>query len=169
MTRSICFALCLAWAGDATALSDATPESRQVQATRCEVTVARVRTRPPESVPPSFNYGNARIAVALVPPNGKLVAGRLASGGKRATINADGSLRAKFGWWRAGRTKPIITGRRLDAHAAPMKARVPDGYGNGFQATVLTFPTTGCWRITGSFHQTQLTFTMLVTKSRLGP
>jgi hypothetical protein len=32
------------------------------------------------------------------------------SGGSRATINADGSVYAKYGWWRAGSAKPVITG-----------------------------------------------------------
>src|SRR5436309_15506063 len=69
---------------------------------RCRVTVVRAATRPPRSVPASFNYGSAEIAVALSPANGKLVAGRLPSGGSRATINVDGSIYAKYGWWRAG-------------------------------------------------------------------
>jgi hypothetical protein len=35
------------------------------------------------------------------------LAGRLPSGGWRATINADGSIDAKYGWWRAGSAKPV--------------------------------------------------------------
>jgi hypothetical protein len=135
----------------------------------CNVTVASARNRPPSPVPRSFDYGNASIAVALNPPTGKLIAGRLPSGGWRATINADGSIDAKYGWWRAGDGEITITGRRIDAPAAPLKANVPNGYGSGFQATGLTFPTTGCWRVTGRFKRAQLTFTVLVTKSRLGP
>jgi hypothetical protein len=46
---------------------------------------------------------------------------------------------------------------------------VPGGYGRGFQATVLTFPTIGCWRVTGRVGRARLTFTLLVTKSPLGP
>jgi hypothetical protein len=135
----------------------------------CKVTVPSARTRPPKWVPRSFEYGNGSIAVAALPLDGQLVAGRLASGGQRATIEADGSIRAKFGWWRDGHAKPVITGLRLDAHAAPLRAHVPDGYGSGFQATALTFPTTGCWRVTGRFGRAHLTFTLLVKKSRLGP
>jgi hypothetical protein len=135
----------------------------------CNVTVATARNRPPSLVPRSFDYGNATIAVALNPPNGRLVAGRLPGGGVRATINADGSIDAKVGWWRAGDGLIAITGHRLDAPAAPLKANVPDGYGSGFQATGLTFATTGCWRVTGSYKRAHLTFTVLVTKSRLGP
>jgi hypothetical protein len=134
----------------------------------CAVTDVRGR-RPPDPATPSFNYGNADIRVALEPRNGRLVAGRLAGGGERATINEDGSIDAKFGWWRAGSGRIRISGRRLDAPAPPLSARVPSGYGRGFQATGLTFPTTGCWRVTGRYAGAWLTFTMLVSKSRLGP
>lgn len=135
----------------------------------CRVTVAKPATRPPASVPRSFDYGNASIAVALNPPNGRLVAGRLPGGGSRATIDRDGTIRAKVGWWRAGTTKPVITGRRLDAPAPRLRADVPNGYGYGFQATGLTFPTLGCWRVSGSFGNAHLSFTVLVTRSPLGP
>jgi hypothetical protein len=133
------------------------------------VTVASAATRPPSSVPRSFNYGNASIAVALVPANGRWVAGRLPGGGKRAVINDDGSIDAKVGWWRAGDGMIKITGRRLDAPARPLMAHVPCCYESGFQATGLTFASTGCWRVTGTFKRARLTFTVLVSKSRLGP
>ena len=132
----------------------------------CAVTV--VRPPVPDAQTPSFNYGNATIRVALFPKDGRLVAGRLPGGGSRATINDDGSIDAKYGWWRAGSGKIRISGRRLDASAPPMRAHVPNGYGPGFQATGITFPTTGCWRVTGRYGRASLTFTVLVTKSRLG-
>lgn len=135
----------------------------------CRVTVARAATRPPRSVPASFNYGNAKIAVALVPVDGRLVAGRLPSGGSRATINSDGSIYAKYGWWRAGSAKPLITGVLLTDPRRHLRAGVPSGYGSGFQATALTFSTAGCWRVTGRFGGAAVVFTVLVTKSRLGP
>jgi hypothetical protein len=121
-------------------------------------------------VPRSFDYGNASIAVALNPPNGHLVAGRLPGGGWRATINPNGSIDAKYGWWRAGDDARLkISGRRLDAAAPPLIADVPNGYGTGFQATNLRFPATGCWRVTGAFKSAKLAFTVRVTKSPLGP
>jgi hypothetical protein len=141
--------------------------SRTRDAGECAVTV--VRPPVPDPKLPSFNYGNGSIRVALFPKNGHLVAGRLPGGGARATINDDGSIDAKFGWWRAGSGKIRITGRRLDAAAPPLRAHVPDGYSAGFQATGLIFPTTGCWRVVGRYGRASLTFTMLVTKSRLGP
>jgi hypothetical protein len=135
----------------------------------CVVTTAQRATRPPTSVPASFNYGNARIAVALSPPSGRLIAGRLPSGGYRAVIRKDGSINAKYGWWRSrARPKLRISGRRLDAPAPPLRASIPDGYDRGFQATGVIFPTSGCWRVTGSVGTATLTFTVLVSKSRLG-
>lgn len=132
----------------------------------CAVTVARPPY--PDPAQPSFNYGNATIRVALSPPDGLIVAGRLPGGGVRASINPDGSIDAKFGWWRAGSGPIRISGRRVDRSAPPLRAHVPRGYGAGFQATGLTFPTTGCWRITGRYAGASLTFTVLVRKSRLG-
>jgi hypothetical protein len=133
----------------------------------CHVTVVSAATRPPRPVPASFNYGNAKIAVALFPTNGKLVAGRLGSGGARAGINTDGSIYAKYGWWRSGSAKPAISGWLVTDPRRHLRADVPDGYGRGFQATGLTFPTTGCWHVIGRSGGASLAFTVLVTKSRL--
>lgn len=154
------------------ALARATAAVKPFAASRswvgCAVTDVRGR-RPPDPALPSFNYGNAKIRVSYVPKDGHLVAGRLPGGGWRATINDDGSIDAKFGWWRAGSGKIRISGRRLDGPAPPLRTHVPDGYSAGFQATGLIFPTTGCWRVTGRYGGASLTFTMLVTKSPLGP
>jgi hypothetical protein len=169
MTAKLLTLALIAVCSAATAAAAALETGSHTAAARCNVTIASARTRPPEPVPRSFNYGNAMIAVALSPNNGRLVAGPLAGGGQRATINADGSISAKYGWWRAGSAKPVITGRRLDAPARPLRAHVPSGYAKGFQATGLTFPTTGCWRVTGTFGNARLVFTVLVTKSRLAP
>ena len=136
----------------------------------CVVTTVKRATRPPGSVPVSFNYGNARIAVALSPPNGRIVAGRLPGGGYRAEIEQDGSIAAKYGWWRSrARPKLRVSGHRLDEPAPHLRASIPDGYDRGFQATGISFPTTGCWRVTGRVGTATLTFTVLVSKSRLGP
>jgi len=162
----------VACAAAAAALLGTVPDrsGAQRQAQACPVTVVGPRTRPPASVPRSFNYGNASVAVALYPPDGHLVAGRLPGGGRRATIDADGSIGAKYGWWRDGDDARLkISGHRLDAAAKPLIADVPNGYGIGFQATGLTFPTTGCWRVTGTFKSARLSFIVRVTKSPLGP
>ena len=57
--------------------------------------------------------------------------------------------------WKAGGDQ----GRRLDGDAPALEASIPDGYGNtGFQATGLSFPTPGCWEVTGRVGEASLTF-----------
>jgi hypothetical protein len=82
-----------------------------------------------------------------------------------ATVNPDGSIWVKLGWWRGVPGRLVISGRRLDASAPPLRADVPDGYGTlGFQATGLTFPTLGCWRVVGRIGRAHLTFVVRVTR-----
>jgi len=72
---------------------------------------------------------------------------------------------AKLGWWRGVEGGLKITGERTDADAAPLRADVPDGYGpTGFQATGITFASTGCWDVTGRVGDETLTFTVLVSR-----
>ena len=55
---------------------------------------------------------------------------------------------------------PRRAGRRLTA------TDVPDGYGvTGFQASAVTFPTEGCWEVTGRVGNASLTFVTLVLKA----
>jgi hypothetical protein len=115
----------------------------------------------------AFNYGSARLRVHLGWPKGHLAAGILADGGSRATVEEDGSIHAKLGWWRGVSGRLSITGRRLDGHAAPLEAHVPAGYGRrGFQPTGLVFPTVGCWRVVGKVGEVRLAFVVHVTKLR---
>lgn len=79
------------------------------------------------------------------------------------TPEKDGSLDMKFPWWRAVRGRLTITGRRLDGPADPLRARVPEGYGEtGFQASGIIFPSEGCWKITGRAGDAELTFVLEV-------
>jgi hypothetical protein len=111
---------------------------------------------------PGFDYGNGRLGVALW-PGGVLVAGPLPDGSSYADVMPDGSIVAKLGWWRAVEGRLSIAGQRLDAAAPSLRADVPAGYGSsGFQATGLTFPTPGCWRVIGSAGRASLTFVVLV-------
>ena len=103
----------------------------------CPVTV--VRGPPPSSAHTAFNYGNSIIAVAL-PRDGHLVAGRLPNGARRATINRDGPITAKFGWWRAGTATLRISGRRLNRPAGGLTADVPGGYSSGRKQPSFIFP-----------------------------
>ncbi len=121
-------------------------------------------TAPDGNAPKGFNYGSDGLAVELW-PDGKLVAGTLPDGGSFATVKRDGSIVAKLGWWRGAAGRLEITGERTDAQASPLRADVPDGYGpTGFQATAITFASTGCWDVTGRVGGERLTFTVLVRK-----
>ena len=104
----------------------------------------------------TFAYGNGRLWVTL-DANGVLPA----SGDM---IRPDGSIWWKFPWWRMVTGNLTITGHRLDAPAPPLTSTVPMGYGNiGFQASGVTFPSEGCWQITGEIAQASLTFVTFVT------
>lgn len=82
----------------------------------------------------------------------------------------DGALAMKFWWWRLRPGQLTFEGRRLDGPSPPMRAEVPDGYGDiGFQATALIFPTPGCWEVNGRIGGSSLTFVTLVEKIGEGP
>jgi|SRR5271169_3428789 len=75
--------------------------------------------------------------------------------------------RNKLGFWRQGydphiepRPNLTVTGRRIDGPAPPLQM---DGKGNGswtnddqFIMTGITFPTLGCWEITGHYENKEL-------------
>ncbi len=111
-----------------------------------------------------FNFGTGSLRVHLNWSDGVLRAGTLADGGSMATINRDGTVRTKVGWWVGSANKLVIAGRRLDRAATPLQASIPSGYGLGFQPTALTFPTVGCWRVVGKAGTARLTFVVKVTK-----
>lgn len=102
--------------------------------------------------------GNDALWVGGLWPNGVIAA-------EPVFVNPDGSIGMKFGWWRIASGKLGITGRRLDGAAPPASGDVPDGYGaSGFQASGVTFPTEGCWEITGNVGSATLTFVTYVIK-----
>jgi hypothetical protein len=116
----------------------------------------------------SFNYGN-KLLRAELPPHGHLIAGTLPNGGSMADIEPDGSITTKMGWWRGLQGRLVISGRRLDKKATPLKADLPslNSYGpTGFIPSGLTFPTTGCWRVSGKLGRARLNFILSVTKAR---
>jgi hypothetical protein len=80
---------------------------------------------------------------------------------------ADGSIEAKFGWWREVQGKLRIEGRRLDDVAPALTAQIPDGYGDaGFPATRIKFPSEGCWEVTGLAGNASLPFVTRVLGAR---
>jgi hypothetical protein len=127
----------------------------------------------PNSTPPvrgqDFNYGDRHLAVAFW-QRGRLVASRVPDGSSWGVVNPDGSIWAKLGWWRGAAGRLTIVGERLDARAPRLRADVPAGYGStGFQATGLTFPTPGCWKVLGSVAGHDIEFVVLVTEREKGP
>lgn len=95
--------------------------------------------------------------------NGKIWVGFWRSNVVVQDADADGSVDAKFGWWREVPGTLKVEGRRLDGPAPPLRANVPNGYGeSGFQATGIIFPTGGCWEVTGRVGDASLTFVTLV-------
>jgi hypothetical protein len=76
----------------------------------------------------------------------------------------DGSLGdLKWPWYRYVPGDLKIEGRRLDGSAPPLIGEVPQGYGDhGFQPSGLTFPTGGCWEVTGRVGNGSLTFVVFV-------
>jgi hypothetical protein len=114
-----------------------------------------------------FNYGNRRLRAQLNWPRGTLAAGILPDGGARALVNKDGSIYVKVGWWRGVRGQLKIWGRRLDAPAPRLRADpgLVASYGHdGFVPSMITFPTVGCWRVTGGVKDARLSFFVRVTK-----
>jgi hypothetical protein len=109
-------------------------------------------TRPNGSAPPGSTFG------AEFHGNGSLWVGLWSGNVVVWQLEPDGSIEAKFGWWRGEQGRLRIEGRRLDAAAPPLTARIPEGSDGGFQATGIKFPTEGCWEVTGSVGNASLTF-----------
>lgn len=100
---------------------------------------------------PSFNFGNARIAVDL-PQRATFIA--IPDGsprGGRAFIQKNHWIRTKVGWFTV-RGTPHVSGRRTDGTGRRLRADVgPRSYANGpFYPSLLYFPSLGCWRISAT-------------------
>ena len=79
------------------------------------------------------------------------------------SVDSDGALGTKLGWWRNVPGHVEISGRRLDAPAPPLSGEASPGLlSTGFQSSGVHFPTQGCWEITGSIGDSELTFVMFV-------
>jgi len=127
-------------------------------AASCEATLPNGDTPPGEEPGPTY-YGNGRLYTSLW-PNGEILA-------DPRFIEADGSIGMKFAWWRApgvGAAGDLqITGHELRT-GATITASIPDGYGQRFQASGIFYPTEGCYEITATSGDAQLTFVTKVTK-----
>jgi LysM repeat protein len=117
----------------------------------CPVTAPNGSLPPGETVESPDYLGNGELWTVLW-PDGKIIM-------QTENQEPDGSLGMKWGWWRAVNGPLTIEGRRLDATSEPLRADIPDGYGDtGFQVSSLIFPAPGCWEVTGRVGESSLTF-----------
>jgi hypothetical protein len=125
----------------------------------CPVTLPN-RSVPADATdwPATDSHGNGEIWTLFWPHN--LV---IADAG---FVEEDGTIGMKWPWWRGVDGELKIRGRRLDAEAPPLTAEIPPGYGlSGFQPSGISFPTEGCWQITGSVGGATLTFVSFIVKA----
>lgn len=117
----------------------------------CPVTSPNGRVPPGETASPGSRYlGNGDLWTDLYPNPIRP---------RPEDIRANGAIEIKVPWWRGASGRLTIIGRRLDATAPPLSAWIPTGYGRkGFQSTAITFPTPGCWEVTGMVGDASLTF-----------
>jgi hypothetical protein len=64
----------------------------------------------------------------------------------------------KVGWIRPAGTQLVVTGRRLDAQAAPADIDILCCYGGRFQASGIMFRSAGCWEISARAGDSELRF-----------
>ena len=134
-------------------------ESRPTWFSNCQITEPN-GTAPPGGLTDPNMLGNGSLWVRLW-DEGTVFFKKGGSG----KIFSDGSMQMKFPWWRAAQGKLSIEGRRLDADAPPLSAKIPLGYGEiGFQASGILFPTEGCWEVTGKVGNASLTFVTRVIR-----
>ena len=113
-----------------------------------------------------FNYGNGEQWTSLWPDGTVLFRAR-----GPGFVNPDGSLSMKWPWYvelEDFHGKLEIQGRRLDA---PSERSVSGNHSPvlgdpGFHAGKLTFPSEGCWEVTGKAGDSSLTFVVRVIKGR---
>jgi hypothetical protein len=137
-------------AADAFAASDSAPKGT------CALTLPNGRTQPGANAA-GMNHGNGKLWTTMWPHNVVIAT--------PVYIEPDGAVGMKWPWWRGVRGRLTITGRRLDGKAPPLTAYVPDYGTTGFQPSGITFPTEGCWEVTGAVGDADLTFVTLILKA----
>ena len=133
------------------------PASQPTAERTCPLTLPN-GNKPPADHDVGANHGNGRLWTALWPHNVVIATPDY--------IDQDGAVGMKWGWWPGVSGKLRISGRRLDGEAPSLTADVPAGYGRrGFQPSGITFPTEGCWQVTGAVGNAELTFVTLVLRA----
>ena len=123
----------------------------------CPVTLPNEIT-PPGGKSAGMNHGDGKIWTAMWPHNVVIATPDY--------IESDGSVGMKWPWWRGVKGKLKISGNRLDGKAPPLTAYLPEGYArSGFQPSGISFPTEGCWEVTGAVGDARLTFVTLILKA----
>jgi hypothetical protein len=125
----------------------------------CPVTYPDGSSPPGEQSHPAVGYANKNKTIWVgIPTNGVM----------RVRREKDGWLWApKIAWGRGVHGQLVLTGRRPDRSAVPMRSVVSDSYGDiGFQPTSLGFPSEGCWEITGRVGGEELTFVNKVRRKQ---
>jgi hypothetical protein len=109
----------------------------------------------PRDGPVKNSHGNGKLWTILW-PDGTVI---FQPGGSGFVL-PDGALSMKWPWYRTVRGKLTIHGRRLDHTAPSLRAIIGGSYDNetGFQSSALTFPSEGCWEVTGQTGGATLTF-----------
>ena len=112
-----------------------------------------------------FDYGNGELWTNVW-PKGRVVFSARGPG----FVNPDGSLSMKWPWYleQGIQGELEIQGRRLDAPSErSLSANHSPVLGDpGFHAGAITFPSEGCWEVTGRVRDSSLTFVTLVVKGR---
>ena len=123
----------------------------------CPVTLPQNDVHGTSSCP--GNYGNASLLVGLEPEI------EFRDGGP-GFILRDGSFAWKFAWCAKVRGRLSIHGRRIDGAAPPARAEISQSGEPGVVPSDIIFPTTGCWRITGTIGTASITFITHVVDHR---
>src|SRR5262249_60346954 len=89
--------------------------------------------------------------------NGKIWAGLKKDGVFRLVQTRRGEWGTRVQWWHGG-GKLVVTGRRLDGPAPPLRAWTEAALEYQAESSSLFFPTEGRWEITGSAGNAKLTF-----------
>jgi hypothetical protein len=128
---------------------------------QCSVTIAN-GNNPPGERPSPDHHGNGKLWTVLAPDG-------IDRGG---TPEPDGSTSQKYPWWTVGTEGDLtIEGRRLDAPGSPPRAGINSGVpetgfaripGGRFWSSAISFPTEGCWQVTGRVGAASLTFVVFM-------
>jgi hypothetical protein len=110
----------------------------------------------PNNDPAQGLYGNGRLSVYAYP----------VIEATPSTVQSNGWIAEKFSWRGYGTTSGTlrITGHRLHGTGKPVHAQISAGQASAaegtsaFWATTISFPTTGCWQVTGTAGGASLTF-----------